>query len=90
MADEFKPTDRGDVDDLALLPRRFELFASEVRQSFEMLGDKILPALTRIEEAVIDLGERVSRLERDAVEVNRRIAALEQKVSRRVAVRRKG
>lgn len=39
-----------DVDDLALLPRRFDHFAAEVRQSFEILAQQILPKLDRIEQ----------------------------------------
>lgn len=64
---EFKPGNRDDVDDLALLPRRFDLFAGEMRLALEIIAN----ALKRIESAIADekvmtkdLDTRVRVLER--------------------------
>ena len=89
MSDDYKPVTREDVTDLALLPKRFDLFAAEVRQSFELLTERLIPALTRIEEKLEDFGVRLSRLERAHTDHAARITALEQAAKRRLKVTRK-
>ena len=89
MSDEYKPVTREDVTDLALLPKRFDLFATEVRQSFELLTERLIPALTRIEEKLEDFGVRLARLERGHTDHAARIAALEQAAKRRLKATRK-
>ena len=65
-----------DVNDLSLLPRRFDAFAAEVRTSFEVLGDKLLPAIERIHLAIEDMARRLSDIEK-------RVLALETKPRRK-------
>lgn len=89
MSDDYKPVTREDVTDLALLPKRFDLFAHEVRQSFELLTERLIPALTRIEEKLEDFGVRIARLERGQVDTTARITALEQAAKRRLKATRK-
>jgi hypothetical protein len=57
----FRP---GELDDLALLPRRFDMLESEVRSGFEILSIKLLPFMERVERAITDIALRVSELER--------------------------
>src|SRR5882672_3633857 len=64
-------------DDLALLPRRFDFFASEMRSSLLELREKIIPLLERIQFAIEDIAERVSRLEKKQHETDDRLNALE-------------
>lgn len=79
--DKFKPVQSADVTDLALLPKRFDLFASEVRDAFgrltTQLGDRIIPMLERIESRLSDMEVRVDRLERGHDDLKKRVAALE-------------
>jgi hypothetical protein len=89
VSDDYKPVTREDVTDLALLPKRFDLFAHEVRQSFELLTERLIPALTRIEEKLEDFGVRIARLERGQVDNTARITALEQAAKRRIKAARK-
>lgn len=89
--DKFRPVQAADVTDLALLPRRFDALASEVRLGFEMFGNKILPALDRIRDAIEDLAVRVTRLEKDWLAADKRLTAIEQEIgaSRRKQAKRK-
>jgi hypothetical protein len=64
VADAFRPVRPEDVTDLALLPRRFDMFAAEVKAGFELLGNKLLPAMERVEHAITDLAARVTALEK--------------------------
>lgn len=88
-AKKFKPVTPADVTDLALLPRRFDLFAEEVRTSFTLLGDKILPAIGRIEAAIVDIGQRVTSVEREVRDLAERVEALEIKKSRKSGGRKR-
>ena len=65
MSDNFVPVTPGDVDDLHLLPRRFDSFAHEVRDSFKLLGEKILPAIVKFEHALSDIAQRLNEIERE-------------------------
>ena len=85
--DLFKPVTRDDMTDLALLPRRFDMFAFEVKESFTRLSAKLLPFMQRMEAAVTDIRERVGELERHRIRLEDRIEALEQKPKRRKAKR---
>ncbi|HEY6038807.1 MAG TPA: hypothetical protein VIV58_31210 [Kofleriaceae bacterium] len=60
----YKPVTGEDVTDLALLPKRFDLFASAVQQQLDVIGNKILPLLTEIRDEVKDLRSRVAELEK--------------------------
>lgn len=77
--DTFKPVTRDDMTDLALLPRRFDMFAYEVKQSFETLTGKILPFMQRVEHAINDLSRRVGDLEQAKHAIHDRLAALERR-----------
>lgn len=68
----------GELDDLALLPKRFDMFAAEVRGSFELLGNKILPTLDVIKQSVGALIARVEHLERKQHDTDDRLKALER------------
>jgi len=67
----------GELTDVALLPKRFELHAAEVRDSFKLLGDRILPTITRVEEQLTSLTVRVGELEQAQHRTDDRLAALE-------------
>lgn len=71
-----------DVDDLALLPRRFDHFAAEVRQSFEILANQILPKLDAIAAKQTEQGEDIAALKV-------RMAAVEKHVFKRKPRKRK-
>ncbi len=60
---DFKPVTADEVSDLALLPRRFDQFVAEFRTSFELLVEKLLPAINRIDDAIADHGQRLSAVE---------------------------
>lgn len=63
----------GDLDDLTALPGQVRALAAEVRTGFEMLGNKVLPQLERIHDAIEDIAVRVTRVEKDlASEVRER------------------
>jgi hypothetical protein len=79
MADDPQFVGAGDLDDWKILPRRFEAFMVEVRTSFDVLGNKILPSLERIEHAIGDLADRVTRLEAARHRAEDRLAVLEQR-----------
>lgn len=86
---DYVPVGPADVDDLALLPRRFDAFVNEFRFSFELLANKILPKLDRIEETVAELRRsnsalfiRVEHLESQRDDHARRLAALEAAISK--------
>lgn len=74
-----------DVTDEALLPKRFDAFAAEMRAAFEMLGDKILPAIHRVEAKVIDTIERVGKLERRADKADARADKADARAVRHAA-----
>lgn len=71
LNDGFVPVTREDVTDLALLPKRFDLFAADVKQSFEILAGKILPLLNEMRDeqkqhrqAISEHAQRLAYLER--------------------------
>lgn len=66
-----------EVTDIALLPGRFEAFAVEVRLSFEMLSEKLLPVLDRLGRTLDDLTKRVDAIEKRQDATDHRLAALE-------------
>lgn len=78
--DGFTAVAPADVTDEVLLPRRFDAFAVEMRDAFEMLGDKILPFMERIETKLVDAIERIGKLERHAHRTDDRLDALEKKL----------
>ena len=70
LHDGFVPVTRDDVTDLALLPKRFDLFAADVRQSFEILSGKVLPLLAELRDLVKQHGDRLAYLERSKAAVS--------------------
>ena len=76
----FDPVRTGDLTDLELLPGEFRAFAREVRSSFELLGNRILPALTKIETTMADMALRVSDIERQQIKMAQRIDDLEARM----------
>lgn len=72
---QFETIARDDVDDHALLPRRFELLANEVRGLASVIERKMVPALERIVE-------RLDMLKSDDAEQRRMINALADRVDR--------
>lgn len=79
----------GDLTDLTALPGQFRTFAAEVRSSFELLGNKILPFITRVEQTLIDLSERVAageqrmtRVEDDLAEIKAQLRAKKRRAKR--------
>lgn len=74
---EFTPGTAEDVTDLELLPRRFDLFAAEMRQRFELLDLKLPAALDRIASALGDIAERLGRLESEQHDTKQRVHSLE-------------
>ena len=83
---KFDPSRAGSLDDLTLLPGQFRSFASEVRSSFELLGNRIIPALVRIESTMVDLATRISDIEKQQIKTAQRLDDLE---ARMVAPRRR-
>lgn len=81
--DRYRPVTREDVTDIALLPRRFDLFAAEVRTSLELLGEKVIQTLARIERAQLELARRLDHVEQRAISNTERIEALEATNRRR-------
>lgn len=86
IVDEFKLPPP--MSELELLPRRFDMFAAEVKQSFELLMVKLLPFMQRVEHAITDLGDRVRELERAKHEIQDRLAALEARRRARTSKRK--
>lgn len=81
LDDKFKPVQSEDVSDLKLLPGQFRQFAADVRLSFELLNERLMPMLNRLEHALDDLNVRVTRIEKDALAADRRLNAIEQQLS---------
>lgn len=81
MSDDFKPVTAlgGETSDLALLPRRFDRFAIEMRTSLELLGMQLLPAINRLDHTATDLAIRMTSMNRDLTHLSKRVAALEKK-----------
>lgn len=72
-----------DVDDLALLPRRFDLHAEDMRTRLDLLDAK-LRLLDDIKDMLVDLRSRVSHLEQRTDHHDKRLAALEARNPRKV------
>lgn len=87
--DSFKPLTRDDVTDLAGLPRRFDLFVAETRQSFELLAEKIIAPIARIQESITDVVCRLNAMERTQLDHARRLEALEAQARPRKSPRKK-
>lgn len=79
----------GEPSELEQLPGQFRAFAREMRLSIELLLNKVLPKLDRIEEALLDQHGRVTTLERlqldharELDEHRRRLVLLEAAISK--------
>jgi hypothetical protein len=81
--DKFRPVQSHELSDLALLPGQFRQFAAEVRMSFELLTERIMPALDRLNTAIDDLRVRVSRVERERDEDRKALAEIQRELSQR-------
>jgi hypothetical protein len=66
LDDEFKPVQAADVSDIALLPRRFDLFSAQVRQSIDSLIHEIRSSTAQIKQSLDSIGYRIGRLEHDS------------------------
>jgi hypothetical protein len=82
-----KPWERGPLTDLELLPRRFDLFVGEVRDSLASIGTQLLPLVNRVEAALSRLEERekvrdahVLELAHVSAEHTRQIERIEQRL----------
>lgn len=90
----FEASSVGDNSDLALLPRRFDLFATEVREGLDAIGKQFLPILNRLESAFATLLDRQTQTERTVAAQGAELAALTVTVreldrARRIAKSRK-
>ena len=87
---KFPPYRPGELDDIAQLPGQFRSFAAEVRSSFELLGNRIIPALVRIESTMVDLATRISDIEKQQIKTAQRLDDLEARmlVSRKRTAKR--
>jgi hypothetical protein len=74
--DDFKPTPAHELTDLATLPRRFDLFAGEMRDALAAIGREFLPIMNRVEASVAGVRE-------DIAVIRGHISDLETKVSMR-------
>lgn len=79
-SDKFRPGTRDDVSDLALLPRRFDRFVIEIRTSFEVLTDKILPTIQKLNQTQADIVARLTSMNQDLTRLSIRVAHLERLV----------
>ena len=86
MADDFKPSTREDNDDLHALPGQFRAFAREMTAAVELLANRILPKLERMEATFLDVIDRVCTAERA---INDHAARLDRLEARRKPKRRK-
>jgi hypothetical protein len=76
--------------DLETLPGEFRMFRAEMRTQMELLLQKLIQIVDRIEPEIDDLKVRTTRLERERIEDARRITALEQAdLTRRKAARKR-
>ena len=94
--DKFRPVQAADVTDIAGLPRRVDLLAAEVRTGFELLNERLMPMLNRLESALDDLADRVRRVEREQVhaakdrkDLSARLDALELSNTKRQRARKR-
>lgn len=74
---KFEPARVGELDDLALLPGEFRAFRAEIRSAFELLTNRIMPALERIEQRQDHQDHRITAVERAQRDTQQRIEALE-------------
>jgi hypothetical protein len=81
--DKFKPVQTGDLDDLALLPGELRAFRTEMRGALELLTERILPTLDRINNAIQEIDWRVRRLESDRDEHRNALAEIRQTLAKR-------
>jgi hypothetical protein len=70
------------LTDLDSLPRRFDLLESKMDDGFEMLGDKLLPALERLEATMARMSDREQVRDALVVEHSHALADLTQMVDR--------
>ena len=91
MSDDFKPADAFDVSDEnpQVLSRSVRNLQTEMRTGFELLNQRLLPLLERLESKLDDLTVRVNRVERDLVDQDKRLSALERAAKSVRTARRK-
>lgn len=87
MRDSHRP---GDLSDLELLPKRFDMFAAEMRSSLELLVNKFIPAIESIRDElkvmrddVRAISHQQTRIASDLDDTNKRVSALEAALSKR-------
>lgn len=77
----FVATRVGDNSDLELLPARFELFASEVRDALAGIGKSLLPIMNRVEAGQTRHTELIAMYEQRMADHEKRTALLEARVN---------
>lgn len=66
-----------DVEDGRLVAGNLRALQREVRHGFDLVTNKLMTSLERIESKLDDLADRVGRLERDTDDHRKRLDALE-------------
>lgn len=89
--DEFKPLDAYDVSDEnpAMIANHMRALQREVRAGFEMVTQKLLTAIERLNNRYDITDDRVTALERRATDAERRLDAIEKLKRRKTARKRK-
>lgn len=90
MTDDFKPSAAFDVSDEngAMLANHMRALQREVHSGFEMITQKLLTAIDRLNQKLDDLVDWKNEVTRWQADTDRRLAALE-KAKRRKTARKK-
>lgn len=85
MNDEFKPLTAADLadDNPTMIAGHLRTLQREVRSGFELITNKLLVAIERLDNKFSDALDRISQLERDHTDLARRVSALEQPKKRK-------
>lgn len=67
----------GELDDTPL-SRRIDRLSEDVRTGFELLNERLMPMLERLEAKLDDVEIRLTRVEKNALAADRRLTAIEQ------------
>lgn len=87
---DFKAADAFDVSDEnpAVIANHLRALQREVRSGFEILGQRVLTAIERIEHRLDVITDRQALSERRIDDLDRRVASLEAKKRRKPAGRK--
>lgn len=78
---EHEPVTREQVTDEKLVAGQLRALQNEVRSGFEMLANRILTAVERVESTIGDLGHRMTHAEDRLEAAENNIAALRKQLS---------